>query len=195
MKTKEQESVRKKAVVVDVSLIRELVVIVCCILSTVALLAYLALTGVRAVAAETEAAGEASLAATIGMRQYYVTKDHYPANQALTACAPGYHMASMWEIVDPSNLKYNTSLGLTKDDSGQGPPVAVQGWVRTGYVANSDGGTGVSNCNAWSATTGGGSSASLEENWTGDNANFGVWYTYGYLCNPAFGLRVWCVED
>jgi hypothetical protein len=46
-------------------------------------------------------------------------------------------MASMWEISDPSNLRYDTQLGVTTADSGFGPPagtsfVAFFGWVRTG---------------------------------------------------------------
>ena len=31
-------------------------------------------------------------------------------------------MASMWEIHDPSDLRYDTDLGLTLADSGSGPP-------------------------------------------------------------------------
>jgi hypothetical protein len=183
--------------VVDVSVIRELVVILCCILSTVALLAYLALTGVRAVAAETEAAGEASLAATIGMRQFYLTKDSCPPSAAKTACAGGYHMASMWEIADPSNLKYNTSLGLTKDDSGQGPPTTALGWVRTGYGSSTSATAGMGNCAAWSSDSAvdNGTAAVLHADWTGGTGSVGVWSTYSKYCIPGTLSHVWCIED
>ena len=40
-------------------------------------------------------------------------------------------MASLGEIHDTSNLRYDTDLGLTLADSGFGPPI-VFGWIRTG---------------------------------------------------------------
>jgi hypothetical protein len=76
-------------------------------------------------------------------RQFYLTTGTSNGAQALTACAEGYHFASVWEIADPSSLKYNTSLGRLSADSGAGPPTGipglgvtftVRGWVRTGYV-------------------------------------------------------------
>ena len=69
----------------------------------------------------------ASLAANNkGPRQFCLTKTGFNGSQALTACAAGYHMASLWEIFDTTVLRYNTALGLTKPDSGSGPPVGDQ---------------------------------------------------------------------
>jgi hypothetical protein len=53
---------------------------------------------------------------------FYLTKTTHNGGQALTACAAGYHMASIWEIHDPSSLRYSTVYGFTEDDSGLGPP-------------------------------------------------------------------------
>ncbi len=59
-----------------------------------------------------------------GPRKFYLTKTLHTGAQALSACATGYHMASLWEIHDPTNLRYNTELGFTSgSDSGFGPPV------------------------------------------------------------------------
>ena len=63
--------------------------------------------------------------------KYYLTSVSVPGDAALTACDPGFHMASLWEIHDTSNLQYDTGRGLTQDDSGSGPPAAL-GWIRTG---------------------------------------------------------------
>ena len=48
-----------------------------------------------------------------GSREFYLTQLRHLAGEATTACA-GFHMASMWEILDPSNLRYNTNLGFMK---------------------------------------------------------------------------------
>jgi hypothetical protein len=129
------------------------------------------------------------------MRQFYVTKNNIPADQALTACAPGYHMASLWEIYDPSNLKYNTTLGDTSDDSGLGPPVAsAVGWVRTGWSADTGTTAGKANCNAWTSASNSdwGTYIYLEDDWN-SISEIDPWYATKGLCSNT--LRVWCVED
>ena len=45
-------------------------------------------------------------------RRFYLTKNQLQGNQAINACASGYHMASYWEIHDLSTLQYDTSLGV-----------------------------------------------------------------------------------
>jgi hypothetical protein len=73
--------------------------------------------------------------------------DFFDGNETLTACAKGYHMASIWEILDTSNLSYNTDLGVIVDDSGSGPPNAIEGWIRTGDVTSDH----FTNCKAWTS--------------------------------------------
>ena len=85
------------------------------------------------------------------LRQFYLTQTTHTGAAALYACAPGYHMASMWEILDPSNLLYNVSRGATQDDSGDGPPNDLDGWVRTGNNASGAGSAGSANCDAWTS--------------------------------------------
>ena len=122
------------------------------------------------------------------MRLYYLTNSpRFNGSQALGACASGYHMASLWEVHEPSNLRYATKLGATRADAGLGPAEGVAGWVRFGGVAQSTatGGT----CDAW--TTG------AEANW-GTAAylvpqNGGGWVLEPYRCSTTF--PVWCVQD
>jgi len=101
-----------------------------------------------------------------GLRRYYLTKTTVPGNQALTACAAGFHMASRFEILDVSVLDYDPHLGFTTDDSGAGPPSAAakygstapSGWMRTGggsqYTdATRAPGIAFTNCATWASNS------------------------------------------
>jgi hypothetical protein len=136
------------------------------------------------------------------LRKFYLTQDIFTGSQVLTACAKGYHMASLWEIFDTSNLSYNTNLGFISDDSGSGPPAGIQGWIRTGGSSNSDvTQPGVDNCDAWTKDTDTdlGTVVELEQGWAhefpGDNPTtiISPWGTENTLCFEP--LQVWCVQD
>ena len=140
-------------------------------------------------------AGSTPLAASAAGREYYLTYNPVPdAAHALTACASGYHMASLWEILDTSSLKYNTGLGATQDDSGQGPPAHLAGWVRTGDGSGNTATPGQANCNAWASNDPShyGTYAQLSSDWASAK-NIDVWLTYTTLCS--YPARVWCVQD
>lgn len=133
------------------------------------------------------------------MRQFYLSKTGSDGANALTVCTSGYHMASFWEIADPSDLKYNTSLGLATDDSGQGPPI---GWgrVRTGFFATTTSTVGYGNCNAWTSADAGeyGAAAQLPWGWLPSEPglyppNFDLWRVISQDCS--INLAVWCVEN
>jgi hypothetical protein len=128
------------------------------------------------------------------MRQYYLTELEYKGDEALTACVAGYHMASLWEFVDPSNLRYNTSLGYTNDDSGSGPPYR-NGWVRTGYGSHSGNTPGRGNCDVWSSQESSdyGTKVFFPSDWAAGAQEMGVWDVSSVSC--ASSASVWCVED
>jgi hypothetical protein len=137
-----------------------------------------------------------------GTRQFYLTKTKtHKGNEALSACAMGYHMASLWEIHDPTNLRYNTDLGFTFDDSGSGPPTgSSQGWIRTGSTTGVSPFTGTANCNAWTSAdaTNFGTVISLTNAWTiPSTASFttavGPWIAGAASCGAV--ESVWCVQD
>ena len=129
-----------------------------------------------------------------GPRKFYLTKTDHNGAQALSACAPGYHMASLWEIFDPSNLRYNTDLGLTLEDSGFGPP-ARSGWIRTGFMNSSADLAGSGNCNAWTSASAdhNGSKVVLSPNWSLDGNITSPWNASHFSCSNVF--QVWCVQD
>jgi hypothetical protein len=142
--------------------------------------------------------------ATLGVRQFYLSRSYVQANEAPSACADGYHFASIWEIADPSSLKYNTSLGLTGPDSGSGPPTAInlrgspfptQGWVRTGYSYSILSTPGRGNCATWLSNDGfeWGTVANLPTDWTGGDQDIGVWNVEVRTCDEY--RWVWCVRD
>lgn len=136
---------------------------------------------------------------TQGERRYYLSKNTATGSNALTACAAGFHMASLFELLDPSNLRYDTAHGVLKADSGQGPPTLVSGWTRTGGSpdgSNSTGSAGRANCVAWTTSSFGphGSTVFLEPQW--DNltpTTTSPWWPDTAGCDN--DRSVWCVED
>lgn len=139
-----------------------------------------------------------------GQRKFYLTETKHNGGQAKSACAEGYHMASIWEIHDPTNLRYNTELGLTNTDSGFGPPsgdftdfeeLLPAGWVRTGNTSSSGTVTGV-NCFAWTDSSAtGGTIVYLEHRWELANPPTFVspWGSKVRPCNSNW--HVWCVQN
>lgn len=188
---KEEQAAPEKIIVIDIKLTRGLAVVLSCVLVLALLLTYLTLTGDNASASDVEAAP----AASTGMRQFYLTSATVDGFDALTACATGYHMASLWEILDPSNLAYNTALGHTSLDSGQGPPSDYLGWVRTGSYSSPADIVGAGNCIAWTSRVTGqhGSMVRLSWQWAADNEDIGVWLAATGDCHNVY--RVWCIED
>lgn len=132
--------------------------------------------------------------ATKGQRQFYLTKTVHDGAHALTACAMGYHMASLWEIHEPSNLRYNTQLGQLAFDSGSGPPAFLFGWIRTGFNAVG-GGPGFDYCSGWTSSdpSDHGSTAALDAVWDHSGYSVSPWRAQAQNCN--FDSPVWCVED
>ena len=150
--------------------------------------------------------------ATDGRRRFYLTKGSAQGNRALTACAAGYHMASRFEILDVTALEYDTSKGLTTDDSGSGPPSTAAsyespgpfGWIRTGGASqftNASGAPGSSagsasmNCATWSSNSpqAFGTVAYLTDRFSENNAATPAWNGRPERCDVT--SRVWCVEN
>jgi hypothetical protein len=132
-----------------------------------------------------------------GGRHFYVTSRSYGATEVLSACTPGYHMASLWEILDPSHLTYDSAhpAAYTAADSGHGPPSGWNGWVRTGQSAETRASAGTANCAAWSSTTAidYGSAVRLVTEWEMNSGEIAAWDASAFPCN-AVG-PVWCVGD
>lgn len=128
-------------------------------------------------------------------KKFYLTRQGSDGAHASAACAPGFHMASLSEIFNPSDLHYDTGLGYVREDSGSGLPFQ-QGWVRTG--GRSDAGTtpGVANCSVWSSNDGGdrGTTAVWFDEWNNDPYSLiDPWRAFANTCNNA--VPVWCKED
>ena len=184
----------EKIIIIDVNLTRGLAVVLIVGLLTIALLSYLAFGHEEAAASSPRTVSQGSA----GIRQYYLTPNRHTPTEALNICSNGYHFASLWEILDTSNLKYNTVLGLTSDDSGSGPTTLTgNGWVRTGYDSNSSttSSPGQANCEAWTNTSGSayGSVAYLNVSWRDYEPHMHVWLVDAAYCDHVW--HVWCVED
>ena len=131
-----------------------------------------------------------------GERFFYLTESTHMANQVLTACASGYHMASLWEILDLGTLSYNTSLGDTNVDSGSGPLSNSNGWIRTGSITAGVDIVGVANCFVWTSIDGEdyGIAAYLNPDWalSSSSTPTSPWRSSSFQCTSE--LRVWCVQ-
>ena len=134
-------------------------------------------------------------------RQYYLTEDSFKGSKpsgsngsGAGVCANGYHFASLWEILDPSNLKYDTVLGDDRLDSGKGPPSFTLGWVRTGSSSYNRPSPGRANCSNWEFESGFGTVVSLTTNWTdSSNRDIFVWDAALQSCSQI--VQVWCMEN
>jgi hypothetical protein len=136
-------------------------------------------------------------------RTFYLTQTTHNGSQALSACADGYHMASLWEIFDTSNLRYNTALGTTGD--GSGPPTSFTvfnntvnvGWIRTGSPTASGEPPGISNCHLWTsdAETHTGTLVGLTSNWESSNVSHTISPWRGLTDSCETQQLVWCVQD
>ncbi len=162
----------------------------------VASLAYL-IGGTARAAPFDERPTSADTAVSMAVRQYYLTTSAYDGSAADGAgvCANGYHFASIWEILDPSRLRYDTDLGSARADSGSGPPTGLVGWVRTGNDAGIDPTPGTGNCSTWSSANPGdeGTCVSLPTDWTASASGVHVWVAATSDCSLA--RPVWCVSD
>jgi hypothetical protein len=127
-------------------------------------------------------------------RAFYLTPFTSDGSQVLTACAPGYHTASIWEVLDPSNLRYDTTLGFMEADSGSGPPTA-SGWIRTGRPPLGSEFSPAPNCFAWTDNQDVtfGTVAGLTLNPSADAGTISPWTKGNVKCSTQ--VRVWCVQD
>ena len=184
----------ERTVVVNIHLTKGLVAVLTAALVVLAALAYMRWRAAPVAASgpqEVEAAVSAS-----GRRQFYFAwNSPRSGSGALTACEAGYHMASLWEIMDVSDLEYNAQYGRGAADAGSGPPTDYVGWVRTGFGASGTASVpGQDNCDAWTTYDGSkwGTQASLPSEW-GTSEDIHVWAVTVEPCNLI--SPVWCVED
>ncbi len=128
-------------------------------------------------------------------RLFYLTTTAVVGSSALTACAAGFHMASMWEIFDVSTLRYDTSRGFTASDSGEGAPASIAGWIRTGVPSFTNTVPGNANCNSWTSNNAAnnGTRVNLQPQWSLAAEFVTPWDATVQACGTT--SRVWCVED
>jgi hypothetical protein len=143
--------------------------------------------------------GAATNTSTAPARHYYLTKTLVSGNQALNACASGYHFASYAEVIDPAVLSYNKTLGVSAADDGSGPPsysAGGVGWIRTGFSSNSQPSTNTpTNCSLWTSDNSSdfGEVAIYDPSAGNGSAAPVVVFGNNAACN--LSLSVWCVEN
>jgi hypothetical protein len=181
----------EKTIIIDVNLTRGLAVVLVVGLLALTLMGYLAFGHKDAAASSPQV----STVSSTGMRQYYLSTNQGYGADADNHCEAGYHFASLWEIMDPSNLQYNNSLGQTRTDSGEGPPSNLGGWIRTGYLSSTFNTPGYGNCLNWNSVenTYYGTYANLPHDWS-TGGDMGIWKLAAGSCGTT-NLPSWCVEN
>lgn len=123
-----------------------------------------------------------------GRKRYYLTDAIHSGAPALTACTAGFHMASLWEIANPTELSYDGRLGYELAD-GQGVS-GTYGWIRNGWFSYTAAASpALSNCAAHTSSAAGDFGTTVGLQWFATEH----WSTQSVSC--AAPERVWCVED
>jgi hypothetical protein len=134
-----------------------------------------------------------------GRRRFYLERRTFKGDEARLACAPGYHMATLWEIYDPSSLEYDTALGFPDEDGS--PEAARLGWLATGGIGGTQNFLGQANCSTWLSASplAWGSLGELNVVWSlfGTDTTAPLlsspWDYKTDMCDKPHG--VWCVQD
>jgi hypothetical protein len=139
-----------------------------------------------------------SSAQSVGLRKFYLSRAQVDGAHTFHVCVPGFHFASMWEILNPTTLVYDVEDGATNGDAGSGPPSDMDGWIRNGGASSGVAGPG--NCRAWTSNgtlfpSDVGSIVDLTgpAGWTLAAKIISPWGWGDVLCSNT--VRVWCVED
>jgi hypothetical protein len=163
--------------------------------------------GVEGTDLYTQAEVDTMLAAAVESarpRSFYLTDSVHNGADADDACEVGFHMASLWEVSDPSNVRYASHVADAFDvgDLGGGPPTAYTGWIRTGYWVEFDvTAPGRTHCLLWGSSAGSyrGTVARLPRTWSApDEGGWSpvwgtAWAASSETCDTE--VRVWCIED
>jgi hypothetical protein len=139
----------------------------------------------------------ASVAVSANSRQYFITLTNVNGAAADTTCPAGYHMASLFEMGDVTDLVYASDHAAAKllTDQGSGPAAGWWGWARTGGAASVASVAGRANCNAWASSTSGeyGTLVRLNPEWVDSATTISPWEAQTWSC--AGTAPVWCMED
>ena len=162
--------------------------------------------GVQGTDIYTKAEVDALVAAALNSvtpTQYYMSTARVDGSEAWDTCAAGFHMASLWEIADPSNLRYahDHSGASYNVDVGKGPPSFIWAWIRTGMSSEPFPDPGFAQCQLWTSNSDSnwGTAATLSGNWADPTAGGFIvvsgtpWIARVFPCDHT--LKVWCVED
>ena len=110
-------------------------------------------------------------------------------------CPGGFHMATLWEIHDTSNLEYDNQSGSCVLGAGEGPALEG-GWVHGLAMSVFGQVPGYANCQLWTSNSGShyGSWVALAAQWDSPPTPISPWAGSAQPCNYNAG-RTWCVED
>ena len=193
-----QNKSQAREITIDIQLSRRLAVAL--VVAFLAIAAAAWLLGDSSPARASDPGTPAAEISTTGMRRFYLTAMPIYDGDDLTspfACEEGFHVASLWELLDLSNLAYYVGgNSAINPDQGSGPPTARQGWVRTGYVNDTGTTPGQANCYSWTSASpdDNGTRAQIPALWNDpSDQDVHTWQVWVESCDQT--TSVWCIED
>ncbi len=121
-----------------------------------------------------------------GARRYYLSATSVTGELVASHCDSGFHLATSFELWDPSDMQYDRSRGLTTNESG--PAVSTRGWiVESGWALAPD-------CSDWTTPSSSIEGTTLSIRRVGAQEQNPGWLV---VSTRACDLPhpVWCVED
>jgi len=132
-------------------------------------------------------------------KMYYITVGFFTGGDAITACDSGFHMATLSEIQDPSNLQYAPRVIPVYHPAQVSQFPDHTGWVRT----ETDLQTGlVYNCDGWRSSSDQQSGKTMtrrslrgEKGRSLYESDPAEWWQATHIASCSIPEHVWCFED
>lgn len=124
--------------------------------------------------------------------RFYLSSNSVDGAHAFSACAPGFHMASVSELLQPGSLDYDSQLGFPAFDGSRGMPPATPGWIRPGGAGNL-----AQSCQNWTSVNANLKGAMLRLDLPDSAVGtqyFGSLIEY-FVANCNGNARVWCRQN
>jgi hypothetical protein len=128
-------------------------------------------------------------------KRFFLTNDGVAVADIREACGKGFHVASLWEILDFATLRYDAKRGRPPQTGSGGPPAGIYGWVETGGDDSSSSTPGIGNCLGFTSSSVGhnGTVVQLPIDWTGSVSSVPPWQPGTSTCNVP--RNVWCKQN
>jgi hypothetical protein len=128
-------------------------------------------------------------------KRFFLTTDTFAVADIRDACGKGFHVASLWEILDFASLRYDAKRGRPPQTGSGGPPAGIYGWIETGGDDSASATAGLGNCLGFTSSSSmdNGTVVQLPLDWTSAVTAVSPWDPGTSTCNVP--RNVWCKQN